>query len=568
MTTTPKSRSVVGEARRSQLVGTFGVGSMFPAPDQSLMICGLDHWFVDRCPEIQEPRLAQSLQVHTLRAPSAGRNSGDVPVIRFPRFYFCPECRRLDHYRAFQDPNLKSPYCSDCGIQAVPSRFVIACVKGHIADFPYRLWAHSEQKTRDCPKPRLQLVTRGQTSSLADVVVKCQCGASRSMSDSFSPASLKPLMSCGGERPWLLSSPDQDCSETPRTMQRGSSSTWFGNVASAISIPPWSELNDFLSKSWAMLKDQPDEMLRPMLSYTKLPGTWGVEEVIQVIHDRREGKPLTQGRLREQEYEALLAGREETHPNNQFVCTRVEMEDPDVGAYVSEVRDVSRLREVRALVSFSRLSPVALGDPAEARLSAHETGWLPAIEVFGEGIFLTLEEDRILDWAARDFATSRARVISVGAKSGSATQATTPRQLLLHSFAHAVMNELSMEAGYPVSSLRERIYAEKGEAGVLIYTATADSAGSLGGLSAQAETHRLAHVIRSAMQRALWCTSDPVCMESRGSGIDNLNLAACHACMLVPETSCEYRNTFLDRALLIGTHDDPGAGFFSRLVSR
>ena len=129
------------------------------------------------------------------------------------------------------------------------------------------------------------------------------------------------------------------------------------------------------------------------------------------------------------------------------------------------------------------------------------------------------------------------------------------------------MNELSMDAGYPVASLRERVYAGKDRAGVLIYTASADSAGSLGGLSAQSEPGRLDAVLHSAMQRALWCTADPVCIESTASGINNLNLVACHACMLVPETSCEKRNCFLDRALLVGLPDHPEVGYFSALLA-
>ena len=188
------------------------------------------------------------------------------------------------------------------------------------------------------------------------------------------------------------------------------------------------------------------------------------------------------------------------------------------------------------------------------------------MEVFGEGIFVKLIEDRLAAWTNGMFAKSRTGRDPQGRGNVFYRPTVSARLLLVHSFAHALMNELSMDAGYPVASLRERIYAGDGQAGVLIYTATADSAGSLGGLCAQSEPGRLTDVIRSAMLRAQWCTSDPVCIESRGTGIDNLNLAACHACLLVPETSCEHRNTLLDRALLIGTPSDPKVGFFSELA--
>ena len=118
------------------------------------------------------------------------------------------------------------------------------------------------------------------------------------------------------------------------------------------------------------------------------------------------------------------------------------------------------------------------------------------------------------------------------------------------------MTELSLDAGYPVASLRERVYSGEGQSGILVYTASADSAGSLGGLSAQSQPDRIWAVVQNAIRRARWCSSDPVCIESTGSGADALNLAACHACVLLPETSCERMNHVLDRATLVGR---PGA---------
>lgn len=107
-------------------------------------------------------------------------------------------------------------------------------------------------------------------------------------------------------------------------------------------------------------------------------------------------------------------------------------------------------------------------------------------------------------------------------------------------------------------------------AGLLVYTASSDSAGSLGGVASMAETEQLEAALREGLQRLSWCSSDPVCIELTGSGTEGLNLAACHACVLAPETSCEMNNSFLDRALLFGTHDAgcEDAGLFSELVER
>jgi hypothetical protein len=100
--------------------------------------------------------------------------------------------------------------------------------------------------------------------------------------------------------------------------------------------------------------------------------------------------------------------------------------------------------------------------------------------------------------------------------------------------------------------------------GLLIYTATSDSAGSFGGVAAQAESSRLDVALAEALERSSWCSGDPLCVEADAAGVDALNLAACHACVLLPEVSCEEMNVFLDRALLMGTPTNASIGYFSR----
>ena len=143
----------------------------------------------------------------------------------------------------------------------------------------------------------------------------------------------------------------------------------------------------------------------------------------------------------------------------------------------------------------------------------------------------------------------------------------TPRELLLHSFAHVAADRAQPRC----RAIRSRPFASgstraTGRPEILIYTASSDSAGSLGGLSAQSQPDRIWAVVQSAIRRARWCSSDPVCIESSGSGADALNLAACHACVLLPETSCERMNRVLDRATLVGRPGAPDEGFFDRFI--
>jgi hypothetical protein len=355
---------------------------------------------------------------------------------------------------------------------------------------------------------------------------------------------------------------------------------WFASVRSALSIPPWSEgVHKILGQYWPVLAAIPADSLEQTLVAMQIPASSGIaasELVTAILEMRGEagGDVPTDADLRGEEYQALVLGRPETDPHQQFVCTPVAGLPAEAGAVLDRVSEVARLREVRALEGFTRVTPGGEEGAGNrmAALSLEMPSWLPAIEVLGEGVFLQLREDRLGAWERSEFALGRAAAINASyemrARQFGATSPTvvTPRELLLHSFAHALLTELSLDAGYPVASLRERVYPATGQAGVLIYTASSDSAGSLGGLSAQSEPDRIWAVVESAIRRSRWCSSDPVCIESTGSGADALNLAACHACLLLPETSCERMNRVLDRATLVGRPGDQETGFFTDFV--
>ena len=139
--------------------------------------------------------------------------------------------------------------------------------------------------------------------------------------------------------------------------------------------------------------------------------------------------------------------------------------------------------------------------------------------------------------------------------------------IMMHTFAHIVMNRLVFECGYQTASLRERLYCSPDgkELGVLIYTAAGDSDGTMGGLVAMGRSKCLPLVIQRALEGARWCSSDPVCRDvggKDGQGPSSCNLAACHNCAMVPETACEEFNRLLDRGLVVGSPNDPGLGFF------
>jgi hypothetical protein len=264
-----------------------------------------------------------------------------------------------------------------------------------------------------------------------------------------------------------------------------------------------------------------------------------------------------------------MAGQRD-EPGSQFAAHETQIA-LGLERFVEKVMLVTRLREVRALQGFTRIVPPGGGSDDLAPLFASDPSWRPAIEVKGEGIFITLRTDAIEAWERQKNVVARATRINARYRDrferwgAEPDRDITPRHLLVHTLAHALIDQFALDAGYPAASLRERLYVDDEMASLLIYTATTDSAGSLGGLIAQGETTRLEQAVIGAVVRAAWCSADPVCIEAEGQGVDALNLAACHACMLLPETSCEEMNLLLDRALLVGTPEDAEIGFFASL---
>ena len=309
--------------------------------------------------------------------------------------------------------------------------------------------------------------------------------------------------------------------------------------------------------------------------------SWPAAEV-RLAMERDASEELLVESIKADEYRALHSGASERDHDDRFVCIDVPEPGALSGQYFSAVRRVDKLRLVHVLVGFSRVTPAAGSPDAAAeedhegsegpkvvRLPGIEQGWYPAIDVIGEGVFLDLDGPRLREWEIRPDVQYRALELRRVASPQSNVPdqlPTTPRALLVHTFSHALITQWALESGYSESELAERLYVNDDRAGLLIYTASSDSAGSLGGLVARLDQERLDDSLREAVLRAGWCSADPLCIEAVPGGNDGRNLAACHACVLLPETSCEHQNQLLDRVLLVGTDDQPQLGFFADLL--
>lgn len=558
-----------------------------------IQIAGLHEWRHNETDRISEPRLEAFLGATALYRPArpASMIPGGVPAFVFPEWLVCPngKCRLLARREQFEWNDRTGEYIcqrthihgSAAIIQAFPARFLVACPRGHLDDFPWDDWIHARSRP-NCRGP-FRLEDEGRSGNVSDLVASCQrCGSSRRMSDVFEPSA---LAACSGRRPWLgLSNHEKSCDAAPRVLLRGASNAYFSIVASALSIPPYAapiqlDIAPFLD-TLRKLTSAEDVVTTSRLGLLgDLLEHYAPEQLLAAAKEEVAGLQ----RLRPDEYKAFLDPPEPVQPPHEFQVRRVEAPGATEARKLAHVRAATRLREVRALRGFTRIeSGLDIGDLVDvaelnidiAPLGPANVRWRPAVELRGEGVFLALDEQTLQEWENRVDVADHARELAARFGEFQASRSTPAnkrrpfpgmRYVLLHSLAHALIRRLCLNAGYSSSALRERIYSSsmnESMAGLLIYTASSDSEGSLGGLVDQAEPDRLGAVLVDALQDAHLCAQDPLCGSGELGGTAGLNGAACHACLLLSETSCEAGNRFLDRAVLVETVGQFGRGFF------
>ena len=593
-----------GQLRASQLVTTFGPGAMVDLPDASAIIAGLEYWNHDKnslhAIEIEEPRLVEKLKrlidapnlALLLPPPASDATHGfrpDVVAYRFPEWFIVQHTvttnrnfrrRRLVHLQAleknqFRDENKKLQ-------KVVPIRFVRACTKGHVGDIDWKAFVHGTAV--GCSRD-LWMEERGTTGDLAEVHIVCDCGAEKAMSQA-ARIELRALGSCNGSRPWLGQGNREACGDANRLLIRSASNAYFPQLMSVISIPDLrSPVDDVVRALWDdFLCDV--ETLAELAKCRKKPTPAlrlaGIDDaaVLASIIRVRGGILGPDRSVKEVEYEALADARDEigsdTPEGDFFARTLARTEwDAPWTQVIDRVVLVHRLREVVAQVGFTRFESGGTDTQGELNLNVQRAplalgiSWLPAIENRGEGIFLQINPEAIATWLEKPAVKARGAILLGGFAAWKAEHGASFREFpglpyyLLHTLSHLLMTAISLECGYPASSLRERIYTLPGRYGILIYTGSNDSEGTLGGLIMAGREIR--RHLRRALDMGGLCSNDPVCAFHEPSRHDQQPLlgSACHGCLLVSETSCEQRNEFLDRALLVATIDSHGEEFFS-----
>jgi len=566
--------------RPSQIITTFGPGSVVDLPDDSVMIAGIEHWFDTNKPhrKVMEPRLQAALKVEEFRSPPVGSfGQRDVPFVRFPRWRVCPRCSRLsDQFRWPRgNPELPPvPRCDKCDSTTYPARIVVACPKGHIDDFPWYRWVH---RGANCGGGNLFLRGEGRSAALGDLRVACSCGRSMTLSGALGSEAMSTAhCSCQGKRPWLDDEREQ-CGERLYSLQRGASNIYFSVVRSALSVPPWSDpLQAEVASWWGQFPTPPPRDHWALIVKDRFPGEdpERVYECIERLYGLKKSRPS----IRSEEYQVLEG--EDTEPSVHFEGRRRDLSATG-SRLLARLVALPRLREVRVLIGFTRIQPSEMDPAAEtfmdqedlrvatAPLSARPPVWLPAVENLGEGIFIKLHAERLKAWEANEAVLRRSAVVTTAyakwrhGRGLKVEQKQRPRLVLLHTLAHLLMRQMALESGYSSASLRERIYSDESMAGLLIYTSSPDSDGSLGGLVRQASpADRFDGLLSSATELARICSSDPLCREHDPSRTERLNGAACHACSMASETSCEFGNRLLDRQLVVSLATRDRTGYF------
>lgn len=639
-----KNRSKVGSLRPSALLYTSGIGATVDLPRISVMPSGLDSWqrYYDRraggADVIIEPRLLELVraylgnQVDQLRkapwAPELPGGAGDdaidlgIPARVFPQWLRCTGCNQLApvNHQVFEFKNVlkyrpdqaqfvhKNCKGWDSGSRgttgrkgkeqaAVPARYLIACVNGHLDEFPYAAWVHRGQSCPNAPIPSLRM--REWKSNIGpDVQIVClSCDARRGMLEATGPKAAEKLPQCRGRHPHLDAF--YKCDQQGKLMMLGAANQWFASTVGLLGLPREESATsedllphlEGLPPNITATATSRDSLTAFRMLVTTIAQTdvfekttddalWDALQMLKAGKSSSSSKAASTDPIDILQPEWLVLTDEVKYTKHSgavdFRALRRDVPDT-LRPLVTEVVAIEKLKKVNAFVGFTRIDALDRIDDSKSRVAPLVQkgwpSWVPATEDRGEGFFLQFDETAVLEWEERVidlpiWETFRnAHALNFRRRTSKTSDSTidpdtrfpAPRYWAVHTLSHLLIREAAMSSGYGSASLTERIYAwrEDGNrpaaAGLLITTTASDSEGTLGGLVDLSRPERLEALVHEAIRRGDRCSSDPVCSHRRPRGKEDfLHGAACHFCLFVSETSCERTNRFLDRRMLLG----------------
>ena len=580
--------------KRSHLVSTNGVGSLIRLRNGATgLVAGLRTW-VQTIPvpagdqfaqntarqaflkqyEIRDPELESACGVSKFyqppRASEDDRNTFEwqIPVIVFPRSAICENFRCGTINNKMTDTGLEAE-CELCDPVSSGRRkrryrqkqapIFLVCPDGHIDEIK---WDAGFEHGDNCTGGPLRASLTGSIRS-----PRVQCPGCEKV------AGLPKSHPCTGARPWIPGIANENCQQEMFVVDRTSVQTYYPQNKTSIHVPAKSGIDNaiidwiLIDNSYDFIDPNNDAHIGALNNRLTAAG-FLVDSASTKLHIEHV-KIVTAIDYAPDDWDFLKARAHEldilTSLNPQFVNpdskflefhnANISTLDPELfGAkgLFEQVVAVTRLTETRVQDGFVRWKPVEItSDAGHMLLWGHHRSadtWLPAYRAHGEGILFVLNSNRIAKWAA--LFGIQDPMNNLGEP-----RALSYPGVLAHSLAHLIMTRLSHDCGYPLPSISDRVYdLPDGRHAFLVYTSESDIMGTLGGLVEFGEGPKLEELVRESLQDALWCSQDPVCI---GRVVDSSTkrAACCHKCLYLPETSCEWMNTYLDRATIIGNSD-------------
>ncbi|MCI1696641.1 DUF1998 domain-containing protein [Aneurinibacillus aneurinilyticus] len=585
------AKNEVGEIRPGQLITTFGPGAIIDSIDDSLMVLDIKYW--ERASEkLYDTQLSEFLHSdYFIKIPTGGRK--DLPAIPFPYYHVCSNnrCRRLFDIRL--KFNMRKyledgPICSNCESKAYPARFLISCEDNHLEDFPWHWWAHGKNDGYESCIGKLTLSSTGNSSGLDSLIVRCDCQEKGySLLGAMTEGNFKEY-TCKGHHPHRMEFKRGGCSKNVIPLQRGASNVYFPAIRSAITIrdqKPYKSL--FIEKRTSideLVKNGKVDILRTLFEHSsdynvfKKQGLTSFESFFEewnAFVEEQESNKSTYTRIKEIEYNRFtnFNGRCTIPEENPEFEAETQEVPYDLAPYFNNITQIHRLKEIMVLLGFMRNeSPEPeVEDPKNIVWleSGSQAKWFPAVEVYGEGIFLELNREMVDSWMKKVSGSSEAysnlHKKWLEAK-GWSLEEKDGLYVMLHTLSHLIIKQLSLTSGYSSVAIKERIYCSDKMAGILLYTGSMDQEGSLGGLVEMGRIEKFRLILKKALEEAIFCTNDPVCASMEINEENDLNGCACFACSMIAETSCENGNRLLDRSLLVPLINNKTEAFFKGLI--
>lgn len=607
---------------RSKLISSYGgVGSVIDTPDASIIIETFDEWgypaYYDK--EIGkyviiDDRLLNRLRV---RFPKL-KQLVSIPIEReekwksdvqpqanyFPKWFYCPRCKRFMHYKDWKKHWVKGEFNLQCfdpkckGEKLEQIRFIMTCNNGHIQDLPWEFWNNREQVNDDkidnqiedveiesksriklkyekcCSEQELYYYVSSENTDLSGIHIKCKkCGKSETLKGIFNYS-----QKCSGQKYWLGMKDGkftfEKCEEKSKVKIKSSNSIYYANTLNSLWIPETQILSlDAKNRSEidSIINDE-DYVYNDLVKFARR-NKISIEIINQYINEDNQNY-ISDIAYRQAEYKYFLNNQQTEYSIIKF--RKINVEDQMYG--FKELVKIDRLRKITVQTSFTRNEPIdndsilIIDNNYEYQVkrqsvskNSFDASLLPAIENYGEGILFVIDDKKLKQWEDNELIKKRIEQIQANAENSDwlyhkiEARTITARKVLIHTLSHLLIREFEYVCGYPMSSLQERLYVNDNMNGFLI-SAYDGMDGYLGGLTKLCNNlEKLQSIIKSSLQRAKSCSLDPICYESEGQGVAMLNLAACQSCTLIPDTSCEISNLFLDRQLVI----DEFIGFFN-----